>query len=227
MVRKYLDQILFIVYMVWEAINLGWIIHAQNHYPVEIYCQIMYLAICVNTVMTFYLYISGGRKKKGLHNLLALGLFITGAADYFLTLHQSVLPGYILFCLAEAVYACYFRPSPAGIFIRFLLYVLTIAIIHSAGLLNIINAFGLLNMNLITVNMLCAWIDHRSQKTTSSLLLAAGFTLFAGCDYSLLVRALSAGTAGMAADRLTWVFYIPSQAALVAAYAVLTRSESS
>ena len=128
------EKRLISVWLLWELCNLAAIKYAWSSWSMRASCLVMYLAICFNTLVTAYFYISYGEEKKSRHNLLALGLFTTFVADFFLTLLNSRLPGFFAFCLVEAVYAVYFRPSRRNILLRACLFIIALEILCSTAM---------------------------------------------------------------------------------------------
>lgn len=213
------DRRIFAAYLVWEMINLAAIKVSQAFLPYPVQFRIMYLAICVNTAMTLYIFRRSGGGTGDWNHLLALALVVTWMGDFFLTLLNVTLPGYILFCLVEMIYAAYFKPSAGNLMVRLALYGLSLALVWRAGLFSIPNAMAALSLTLLPVNVFCGWGLCLRKKTGWTLCLALGLTLFCGCDYSLLVRALTTGPICRLADSLVWIFYAPAQVLLVMAYA--------
>ena len=63
-------------------------------------------------------------------------------------------------------------------------------------------------------------IENNKKRTTASLLLAIGITLFFGCDLFIMLRMLlpAQGSICSAIRFMVWVFYIPSQVVHVKLY---------
>lgn len=219
------DRRIVIIYIIWEMCNLMAIQTSYRIFPYVIQCRIMYMAVFVNTLVALYFYLKYGAKRKSRHNMLALGLAFTAAADYYLTFRSVVLPGYLLFCLVEAIYAFYFKPTAANILMRTLLYGIILAIMYHLGRCTLTNALGMLNLTLLLVNVFCAWANQREDPGTGNLCLALGFSLFAGCDYSLLIRELTYGMLSSLSDFMVWIFYVPAQVLLVLAYGLMSIND--
>ena len=226
------DRLVLFCYICWEICNLIAIQYAFFFCSFQTRCLIMYLAVCVNTLVMLHFYYHYGRKqRKSRNNLLALGLAVTWAADFFLTLHNRILPGFFLFCLVESIYALYLANLPLtrakdprrtliGIGCLVLVCLMAFCAAGKMGLLTPEHALGILNLTLLTFNLLRAWFACSRDRRPDRLLLALGFTFIAGCDYSILVMFLSRGRVYDAAAFMIWIFYVPSQVFLVAAYAL-------
>ena len=219
------DRRIIIIYIIWEMCNLIAIQTSYRIFPYVVQCRIMYMAVLVNTAVTLYFFLKYGAKSRSLHNMLALGLTFTAAADYYLTFRSVVLPGYFLFCLVEAIYALYFKPDAGNILMRTFLYGILLAIMYHLGRHALTDALGMLNLILLLVNVFCAWAHQRKDPGTGNLCLALGFSLFAGCDYSLLIRELTSGMANSLSNFMVWIFYVPAQVLLVLAYALLSVND--
>lgn len=224
-----MERTLFAVYLLWEVCNLIAIKYAELTCPVRIQCIVSFLAICANTLVTAYFYMKYGIKKRSRHNLLALGLFLTFGADFFLTLLNIRLPGFFAFCLVEMVYAIYYRPSKKYIFLnimlRAVLFMASLGILYLSGYFDLANAFGMLNISLLSVNLIfavCTWLH---KKSSFRLCLALGFICFAGCDYSILIRTLARGRLYLFVNHMIWIFYIPAQVLLVLGYVLAIKTE--
>ena len=221
-----IEQLLLITYILCELVFLILIQTSFILVPMSEYrSRIMYAPICLNTLVTLYYYLRYERKQKRRSNrFLAFGLFITCLADYFLTLHNEILSGYLLFCLVELIYAVFLGLNLRNVYIRLTVYLLSLAFAHGAGLLNLPHALGLLNLSLLSVNVICAWINYSKQKELNRLLTGLAFSLFAGCDYSILIMNLTQGKVMAAAVFMIWIFYIPSQVLLVTVFVLASMN---
>ena len=216
--RDRTDRRIVILYIIWEMCNLIAIEYSYGAFPYEDQCRIMYLSIMVNTVVTLYFFVRYGFHHHGRHNLLALALAVTAAADYYLTLKSLVLPGYSLFCLVQCIYALYFKPSAKNLLLRAGLYGAALAALGMSGMWRTDYILGALNLTLLAVNVICAWIHNGKDQTGAGLCLAVGLSLFAGCDYSLLIRELTTDPVRTMFNDMVWFFYVPAQLLLVLAY---------
>lgn len=181
-----------------------------------------YPAIVVNTAVAAYFYARCGRTLRDRHdNLIAYALFVTLIADWFLTYVDADYGGLTYeygltaFCTVEILYAAYLRAGPVSILARAVLFAPGLFALHKAGLLNAESALGLLNMVLITVNVIDAWAAKRQNI---SLLFKLGITLFLCCDASVMIRVLTSGWVSDAVSFMTWIFYVPAQLLLTLSY---------
>lgn len=208
-------------YIIWEVINLIAIQYAKYYCAYHAQSRIMFLSVCVNTLVMACYYLKHGREKSSRDNLLAAGLFFTFLADLFLTLLHMTVAGYSLFCLVEIIYAAYFNipgREKINVISRSLLFLPGLILIWERGLLEPANILGVLNLSLLFANVICAWIIFRHRRGSRTLMPAMGITFFAGCDFSLLAMALSTGKVYDIADYLVWFFYVPAQVLLVLTY---------
>lgn len=183
----------------------------------------MYSAIVVNTAVTAYFYAVYGRTVRCRRvNLIAYALFMTLAADWFLTFTtadyggMTYVYGLLAFCMVEILYAAYLRPDPVSVFARVLSWTAGAFALYRAGMLTAEPALGLLNMILITMNVTDAWTSGRRDI---SMLFRKGITLFLCCDLTVMLRVLTSGTVSETVDFMTWIFYVPAQLLLTLSYA--------
>ena len=177
---------------------------------------VMYAAIAVNTVVAIYYYCRHGRRQRA--DLIAYALFVTAAADVFLTLIGTdalLLPGFALFCVVEIIYAVYLKSGWPSVIARAALYAVLLLAVGHMGMLTLPYAVGLFNIVLILVNVIQAW---RSKKHCAPMHFRIGITLFLCCDMSILVRTLATGTLHDIIAWLVWIFYVPAQVLIVLAY---------
>lgn len=225
-VKNRTDTIVVIAYIIWEFINLIIIkVLGSRLGPTNLEPQlkVMYLAIIVNTVVTAYFFVRYGVKIRSWDNFIALGLFMTCMADYFVTLILVKTPGFVLFCVVELIYAIYLKPSVKNVILRILIYVLALILIGRAGIMNFSNAVGLFNVTLVMVNVVCAWIKYYKTRHRYDLIFACGIAFFFACDFSILLRSLSTGTLQEIVAFLVWIFYVPSQVLIVLSYAIMQK----
>lgn len=180
---------------------------------------LMYTAILINTaVVAYHFYTSGAYKKKESENLIAYALFTTAVADFFMTLIGApvgFLPGVLLFCLVQVVYALYLSPYVEWFLIRAVFFAASVLCLKVAGMMSLENVFGLLDVSLLLINAVLAWTLARER---TSWLFRMGITLFLCCDVSIVLRTLTTGSVHDMINYLVWVFYIPSQVALSLSY---------
>lgn len=186
-----------------------------------------FAAILLNTIVALVYYLKYGRGRTARANLAAYALFVTLAGDVFLTLISSeevYVPGILLFCAAEMLYAAYLGPCAWSAGLQTGLTAAGIFVLQRTGNLSIASALGALDLALLTVNMITAWT--RAAKRTP-LLFRIGITLFFLCDSFIALRMVTAGTARDIIAFMVWVFYAPSQVAITMSYVrEVTREES-
>lgn len=221
-----LEKKLLTAYIFWEICNLIAIKYTEYTCAPQIQYRVMYLAICVNTLVTAFFYWKYGKDGGKLNrvNLLAEALFMTLIADFFMTLLNLRLPGFIAFCLVELIYAAFFQFSKKNNLYRLVVFTVFLAIVFITENFSLSNIFGIINMTLLTVNVICAISFYRQNTIRWSWYLALGFALFAGCDYSILVRNLATGSLYNFAYFMTWIFYVPSQVFIVLSYVLAVKS---
>ena len=179
----------------------------------------MYAAILANTVIAArHFDRSGADRFRSPERYLAFALFATAGADFFMTLigkDTAFLPGVILFCLVQMIYALYLRPTVKLLLIRAGLFAACLLFLKRAGMLSLANAMGILDLSLLLVNVILSWMPVNAW---APFLFRIGITLFLCCDLSILLRDVTAGGIQDVIDFLVWIFYIPSQAALTLSY---------
>ena len=207
-----------ILYLIPEAILLffieigkflGW-----STLPIRI---LMYIAIVINTIVTAY-YFYHYRKKNHSENLIAYAIFTTAVADFFMTLignDTGFIPGIIVFCIVQVIYALYLCPAVKWLLIRAAFLAACLVGLKVVGMLNLKNALGIADLSLLLVNAIIAWTKARSK---TSLLFRIGITLFLFCDLSITIRTLTSAGVQDIVDYLVWIFYIPSQVAITLSY---------
>lgn len=184
---------------------------------------IRYCAIACNFLMIVYLYLRHGRRFSLRENLIPLAFTLTLAADCFMcVIDNKRILGYLLFTLVETAYMLYLKPTWKGVTVRLILYAVMLLLLWIVKMLNADNIIAMANMAQLTVNLFCAWIQHAKTKNRETLLFAWGITLFAGCDYAILVRTLfqhtPSGPVYIVAAFIVWTCYIPAQVLLLRSY---------
>lgn len=228
---------LFCGFCVAELLILVTLKVLQAIYP-DSYIEIfpMFSAILLNAL--FMLFLVTRVKKAGkatvIHGI-PLAVFTTLLADCFLVMIHGLaeaeiirfvtplianMIGFSIFGLVQVVYACYLRPTKWRLIIRVGFYLAFIIAIAAAGLLTFDRFIACLSMSQLILNLVYAWIDHKKDRTTTSLLLAIGITLFFGCDSFIMMRMLliPEGFIYSTICFMVWVFYIPSQVVLTSTY---------
>lgn len=184
-----------------------------------------YCAIICNFLMILYLYLRHGRRLHFRENLIPLAFALTLTADCFMCIISGKrILGYLFFTLVETVYMVYMKPTWKGISARLILYAVMLLLLWRFGMLDADNALAMANMAQLTVNLFCAWMRNTKTGGRQILLFALGITLFAGCDYAILVRTLAgqllstAHPVYMIAAFTVWTCYIPAQVLLLRSY---------
>lgn len=180
-----------------------------------------YCTILCNFLMITYLYLRHGRCLHCRENLIPLAFALTLTADCFMCIIVNKrIWGYLFFTLVETVYMVYLKPTGKGIAVRLVLYAAMIFLIWHIEMLNADNALAMANMVQLTINLFCAWIWHRKTGSRETLLFALGITLFAGCDYAILVRTFTRTDSLIytIAAFIVWTCYIPAQVLLLRSY---------
>lgn len=198
----------------------------------------MFSAILLNALfmllLVFYV------KKAGKETCVTgvpLAVFTTLLADCFLVLFNGLskaeiihfitplgsdMIGFFVFGIVQVIYAFYLDPTKRRLITRIAFYLFFIIAIAIAGLFTFDRFIACLSMSQLILNLVYAWIDHRKKRTTTSLLLAIGITLFFGCDFSIMLRMLlpPQGFIYAAICFMVWIFYIPSQVILTTSYLI-------
>ena len=177
---------------------------------------VKYLAIVCSTAVAAFFF---AKKEKGRDRLIAYGLFATAAGDFFLTFlseERFYLPGILMFCLVQAFYQAWLRPVRGMIAAEAVLFACELAVLAGAGELSPVNAAGALDIALLFMNTLAAWLPGKNRPP---VLFRLGIALFLCCDLSLFVREAASGALSSAADWLTWICYVPSQVLITLTYA--------
>lgn len=180
-----------------------------------------YCTIICNFLMISYLYVRHGRRLHFRENLIPLAFALTLTADCFMCMIAGKrILGYLFFTMVETVYMLYMKPAWKNISVRLVLYTAMLLLLWRAGMLNADNALAMANMVQLTVNLFCAWMQHKRIGGRETLLFALGITFFAGCDYSILVRTISSPGRPVytIAAFLVWTCYIPAQMLLLRSY---------
>ena len=212
------------IYLILEAIMFVAIKIAELTLPTRPMKIVMYTAIVINTVAALWLYRRYGKiSRRQWDNLIALALMVNCAADIFLTLiggERMFIPGFALFCTVEAIYAVYLKPGKINLVIRAVLFALCLFVARQLHLLTPANAFGLLNLSLLSVNVVSAWNARRREKSKASLLFAFALSSFLIGDISVALEIFTAeGTLFHTISALAvWTFYVPAQVLIVLTY---------
>lgn len=184
-----------------------------------------YCAIICNFLMILYLYLQHGRRLHFRENLIPLAFLLTLIADCFMCiLDGKRIFGYLFFTLVETVYMIYMKPTWKGISVRLFLYAAMLLLLWYLGKFDVDYMLAMANMAQLTVNLFCAWMQHKRTGSRQTLLFALGITLFAGCDYAILVRTLAESAPSTArsvytiAAFIVWTCYIPAQVFLLRSY---------
>lgn len=184
-----------------------------------------YCAIICNFLMIIYLYLRHGRYLYSRENLIPLAFALTLTADCFMCIIAGKrILGYLFFTFVETVYMIYMKPTWRNISVRLILYSIIFLLLWRVGMLHADNAFAMANMVQLTVNLPCAWIRHTKIGGRETLLFALGITLFAGCDYAILVRTIAEQLLSTThpvytiAAFVVWTCYIPAQVLLLRSY---------
>ena len=185
-----------------------------------------YCAIICNFLMIIYLYLRHGRYLYSRENLIPLAFALTLTADCFMCIIAGKrILGYLFFTFVETVYMIYMKPTRRNISVRLILYAIMLLLLWRVGMLHADNAFAMANMVQLTVNLPCAWIRRTKIGGRETLLFALGITLFAGCDYAILVRTIAEQLLSTThpvytiAAFVVWTCYIPAQVLLLRSYA--------
>ena len=212
------------IYVILEAIMFVAIKIAELTLPTRPMKIVMYTAIVINTIAALWLYRRYGKiSRRQWDNLIALALMVNCAADIFLTLiggEGMFIPGFALFCTVEAIYAVYLKPGKINLVIRAVLFALCLLVARQLYLLTPANALGLLNLSLLSVNVVSAWNARRREKSKASLLFAFALSSFLIGDISVALEIFTAeGTLFHTIFALAvWTFYVPAQVLIVLTY---------
>lgn len=185
---------------------------------------IMYSAIVGNTVMALYLRRRYDKSASdGPSNCVFAALMVNCVADVFLTLTGGptmYIPGFAAFCTVEALYAASLRPDTRNLVIRVLVFAASLVFAWSIRLLTLPNALGLLNLSLLGVNVVCAWLAYRRTPGDAARLFAWGLTSFIVGDISVALEIMlpEGTTFQRVATLAVWTFYVPAQVLIVLSY---------
>lgn len=218
MIRGYLIAELLLLILVKAGDLIG--------IPALLYNCLAFAAILLNAAVAFFYWRGPGRSRARVReDLVAYALFVTLAGDVFLTLigtEDVFVPGILLFCAAEALYAVYLGPRAWSAGLQVILTAAGILVLQWSGDLSAASALGALDLALLSVNMITAWT--RAAKKTP-LLFKIGITLFFLCDSFIALRMVTAGPVREAAAFMVWVFYAPSQVAITMSYVNKVREK--
>ena len=178
-----------------------------------------YCSILLDAMLAAALFCCARPDRK--RTLLFLALLSTAAADYFLTyLGAHYLTGVILFCAVQTFYLFATWISRRVFLLRMLLFLMVLAGLYAAGLLDPLSAFSAYSITQLLCSVICAASLLRRNRTRRLLLLTLGLTLFLGCDICVGLYNLGAylpafpQAASDTAFFLIWCFYLPAQAIL-------------
>ena len=197
---------------------------------------LMFSAILLNAL--FMLFLVHLVKKSGKTAAvwgIPLAVFVTLLADVFLVLFDdfsraeiihfisplaTTMIGFFVFGIVQVIYACYMGMTKRRLVIRVAFYLAFVAALAAAGMLSLDRFIACLSMSQLIMNFVFVWIEHRKTRTTASILLALGITLFLGCDLFIMLRMLlpAQGFIYEVICFMVWVFYIPSQVLLTSSY---------
>jgi hypothetical protein len=169
-------------------------------------------------VTFIFWYVYGRNAQRNRANIIALGMAVTMAADLFLTLIDtgwSLLPGFILFCLVQVIYAVYLGTGRRGVIARVVACIAVLLAFRFAGMTDPVTVFGGIDLALLLCNAVTAWI---SAKESVSRLFKIGITLFLCCDVSIALRTLLTGTVHDVAQFMVWIFYVPALVFITLSY---------
>ena len=196
----------------------------------------MFSAILINAVFMLLLVIR--TKRAGKNTMIPgipLAVFTTLLADFFLVflyglsdagLIHFITPlisnmiGFFIFGIVQVIYACYLGLTKRRLIIRVGFYLCFIISIAAAGLLTFDRFIACLSMSQLILNLVYVWIENHKKRSSASLLLAIGITLFFGCDSFIMMRMVlpPQGFIYAAICFMVWIFYIPSQVLLTSSY---------
>ena len=196
----------------------------------------MFSAILINALFMLFLVVQVKKAgKQTMVNGIPLAVFTTLLADCFLVLCHGLskaelihfitplvsnMIGFFIFGIVQVIYAYYLGLTKRRLVIRIGFYICFIAAIAAAGLLTVDRLIACLSMSQLILNVVYVWIENHRKRTSASLLLAIGITLFFGCDLFIMMRMLlpQQGFVYAAICFMVWVFYIPSQVLLTSSY---------
>ncbi len=205
-------------YLLLETVLFFLILWSENTLPYAVTGKIMYSSIVLNfLVMAFFCLRYRGDFR------IPLALTLTLAADFLLTyLNRYFIAGVFCFILVQSAYWWKLGIGTKNAVLRLFLALFWLGLLSVLGMPVKEGIFCSLSMGILSGNVICAWTSvHKGDK--GMLMLAAGLTLFAGCDFSLGLRIVTESMENMAlvhhvSDNLTWVFYLPSQVILCLCY---------
>ncbi len=243
---------LIYLYLALTAILYIMILTAMVTRPYAVYSKIMYAAVLVNLAVVWILAL-GRISEEGIRMTakdfhIPAALLMTALADYFLTLNPygpvfggriraaeggNMEIGVICFCMVQGIYTLYLGAGRKEMLRRLILSGLLLAFLRSTAYLNLLTAAAAVDISLLGMNVYDAVKRYSEKRTLALLYFCEGMILFFGCDFSLGLRELTVTVPGlqneaffMVCALLTWIFYIPSQAAIVLSYASGSEGES-
>lgn len=235
MIKKESYEKLLAAYLVIEFILFCIIKIAEQTAGRGLLSLFMYLPILLNFVVIVYSYCAFNRLTVNLNKKsitiwgIPLALLFTLCADVFLVLihQQNILVfGYFFFALVQTVYAFYLGVTPLIGGIRIFAYIAFLAVLTLFDKLLLANVVAGWSLIQLVINMIVAWITYIKKRSLPALLLAAGLTLFFGCDGSITLRMTLPDHQTVfyhVICLLVWTCYVPSQVALVTSYITSRR----
>lgn len=236
MIKKASYTKLLAAYLVIEFIIFSAIKIAEQTASPRVLSLFRFSPILLNFIVIIYAYYTFNKQTENLNKKsmniwgIPFALMLTLCADVFLVLinQPNVLVfGYLFFSLVQTVYAFYLGITPLIGVVRISAYIIFLVCLNMADMLKLPYIVASWSMSQLIVNLIVAWISYAQKRSCPSLLLAAGLTLFFGCDGSIMLRILLAGQTTVFYQvicLLVWTCYVPSQAALVTSY-IIDRKE--
>ena len=216
------DKGIITAYLILEIINfiaimILQVVQGTEDIPLQL--DVKYLAIVINTIVTLVFFIKYGIKQKSWDNMLAITIFATFVADYFMTLRSILIPGLALFFVVQILILIFLKPTIKSIFFRVILYLIIFGLSLIALKPTVLIIAGLLYISLVFGNLIFSWVNYVKEKTAPNLMMAWGMTLFFGCDLSIVIRNLvTTGMIHTFVAFIVWVFYVPAQVLIVLSY---------
>ncbi len=186
---------------------------------------LMYAAILLNSVVVAHFFFNR-KDDKGISpdRYVAYAIFGTVASDFFMTLigsKDTYLPGVIIICVIQMFYARYLWPARKSLVIRAIVFIGCLLALYFFGMLNLSNALGMLDLSLLLINVILAWIH---EKGKGEVLFRIGITLFLCGDLIIACRTFATGRVHDVLNLLEWVFYIPSQVTIALSFVHAKKS---
>ena len=216
--------------VVWLLIELALLIVIESIVNIDLshsrlLNDVQYAAIVCNSIVTYLFFRAYGTKPENTgEELMACGLFVTAAADFFMTFLSTGNTdpiyniGVLLFCVVQLIYMRYIRPDKKMIVTDVVLIALFCSIFAHVEFLklDLTNLLRICDVVLVLVNAIWA---NLFRKDRLSRLFRAGIALFFLCDMTIGVRgAVPAGILHDDIALLVWLFYVPAQVCLTLSY---------